>query len=190
MTTLYQSYSDAELTELFKSGDLGAFTEVHKRYYGQLYNHAYKRFPDREGVKDLLQELFISVWNGRETIDLKTGLSVYLYKAVRNRILNVYRHEKIKENYISSFQNFLDNNNDPIADEILRVKELIAIINTEIAALPPKMRRIFEMSRQENLSYQEIAEQLNISALTVRKQVQNSIKILRTKIGAYLFMFL
>ncbi len=190
MTPLYKSYNDAELTALLSSGDLDAFTEIHNRYYAVLYNHAYKRLQDSEVVKDILQELFIRIWDARETIDLKTGLSAYLFTAVRNRILNVYRHHKIKENYITSFQNFLNNNTEPIADELLRVKELMAIINAEIASLPPKMRRIFEMSRQENLSYQEIAENLGISALTVRKQVQNSLKILRVKIGAYLYMFL
>lgn len=190
MTTLYKSYGDAELTTLLRSGDLAAFTEIHSRYYGLLYSHAYKRFPDREGVKDILQELFTTLWNNRETIDLKTGLNAYLSTAVRNRILNVYRHEKIKEEYIHSFQNFLDTNTEPLADEVLRVKELVTMINAEVARMPPKMRRVFEMSRYENISYQEIAEHLDISVLTVRKQVQNSLKILRAKIGAYLFMFL
>lgn len=187
MTTLYKSYSDVELTGLLKSGDLGAFTEIHERYYALLYSHAYKRLPDREEVKDILQELFVNIWNNREAIDLKTGLAAYLSTAVRNRILNTYRHEKIRADYISSFQTFLDGKNQPVADEMLRVKELVAIINAEVAGMPPQMRRIFEMSRKENLSHQQIAEELNISLLTVRKQVQNSLKILRAKLAAYLF---
>jgi len=190
MAAPYKSYSDNELLALFKSGDLSAFTEIHNRYYPLLYSHAYKRLPDQEEVKDILQELFVTLWNNRETIDIKTGLPAYLSVAVRNRILNAYRNEKVKASYITSFQTFLDSNHEPIADELLRIKELTAIIDAEVAEFPPQMRRIFEMSRKDNLSHQEIADQLNISALTVRKQVQNSLKILRAKLAAYLYMLL
>lgn len=190
MSTPYKSYNDTELIALFKSGDLNAFTEIHNRYYALLYSHASKRLADLEEVKDILQELFVNLWNNRETIDIKTGLSAYLYVAVRNRILNAYRSEKVKSNYITSLQAFLDNKSEPIADELLRIKELTAIIDAGVAEFPPQMRRIFEMSRKENLSHQAIAKELNISALTVRKQVQNSLKILRTKLAAYLYTFL
>jgi RNA polymerase sigma-70 factor (family 1) len=190
MTTSYQSYSDNVLIALVKSGDIDAFTEIHNRYYVKLYSHAYKRLPDREEVKDILQELFVSVWNNRETIELKVALPAYLYTAVRNRILNAYKHEKVKTDYLAAFQNFLDNHTEPVADEQLRLKELTTMIEAEVSEFPPQMRRVFEMSRNEALSHQEIADELNISTLTVRKHVQNSLKILRAKLSAYLYMFL
>jgi DNA-directed RNA polymerase specialized sigma24 family protein len=59
----YDSYSDDELTTLLKQGDLAAFTAIHRRYFGVLYSHAYKRLPDREEIKDILQELFTCIWN-------------------------------------------------------------------------------------------------------------------------------
>ena len=183
----YDSYNDNELFILLKKGDLKAFTAIHRRYYGILYIHAYKRFPDREEVKDILQELFTSLWNSREEINFNANLKAYLYTAVRNRILNVFKHQKVKSNYITSFQQFKDQF-EPTADEPLRMKELISLIDAEVRELPPQMRLIFEMSRNSNLSHHEIAEKLNISPLTVKKQVNNSLKILRVRLGTHFYM--
>jgi len=182
----YNSYTDDELIIFLKQGDLAAFTTIHTRYYGVLYSHAYKRLTDREEVKDILQELFTCIWNNRESITFNVNLQAYLYTAVRNRILNVYKHQKIKSDYVAAFESFLVNH-EPTPDETLRIKELIAIVDAEVKALPPQMRLIFEMSRNAHLSHNEIAEQLNISPLTVKKQVNNSLKVLRLKLGTHFF---
>jgi RNA polymerase sigma-70 factor (family 1) len=183
----YNSYSDDELVILLKQGDLSAFTAIHNRYYGVLYSHAYKRLADREEVKDILQELFTCIWNNKETININLNLQAYLYTAVRNRILNVYKHQKIRSDYVASFESFVTSN-EPTPDETLRLKELIAIVDAEVKMLPTQMRLIFEMSRNAHLSHNEIAEQLNISPLTVKKQVNNSLKVLRLKLGTHFFM--
>lgn len=184
----YELFSDTELTLLLRRGDVAAFSEIHNRYYAVLYRHAHKRLQDREEVKDILQELFSAIWHNKASFNLSTSLSAYLYTAVRNRILNVYKHHKIKSDYVTSLQNFIDNNQVPEPDENVRVKQLIELIETEVAKLPAQMRRIFEMSRNANLSHQQIADELDISPLTVRKQVNNSLKILRVKLGTHFFM--
>ncbi len=185
--SVYDSYSDDELTALLQQGNLDAFSCIHKRYYGVLYSHAYKRLPDREEIKDILQELFTCIWNNRESISFNVNLQAYLYTAVRNRILNTFKHQKIRTDYISSFQKFIIDN-EPAPDEMLRLKELIAIVEAEVMNLPPQMQLIFKMSRNANLSHHEIAEKLNISPLTVKKQVNNSLRILRVKLGTHFFM--
>lgn len=186
---LYSNYSDDDLVDLLQQGDISALTAIHSRYYGALYQHAYKRFPDEDTVKDILQELFIHLWDQRISIDVKYGLQAYLYTAVRNKILNVFKHEKVKSRYIASLINF-EETCKSTADENLRINELIALVNAEVSALPPKMRLIFELSRDSNLSHNEIAKKLQISPLTVRKQVNNSLKILRAKLAAHLFLLL
>lgn len=183
----YNKYSDDELIGLLKLGDLSAFTAIHMRYYGVLYSHAYKRLPDREELKDILQDIFIYIWNNRESINFNVNLQAYLYTAIRNRILNVFKSQKIKSDYIASFEEFVAGN-EPMPDEALRHKELLSIIDAEVSSLPPQMRTIFELSRRANLSHKEIAEKLNISPLTVRKQVNNSLKILRVKLGPHFLM--
>ncbi|TWI93922.1 RNA polymerase sigma-70 factor (ECF subfamily) [Mucilaginibacter frigoritolerans] len=183
----YSSYTDDELICLVKEGNLKAFAEIHKRYYGLLYRHAFKRLPDSEEVKDLLQELFTYMWHNRESLSLTTSLSAYLFTSARNRILNVFKHDKVKNNYLNSLQKFVEHG-EPQADDQLRIKELIAIVEAGVAQMPLQMRIIFEMSRNGHLSHQEIAEKLNISPLTVRKQVQNSLRILRVKLGPHFFL--
>ncbi|WP_183558552.1 RNA polymerase sigma factor [Mucilaginibacter sp. SP1R1] len=183
---LYHVYSDKELAYLLNDGDELAFTEIYNRFYGLLYRHAYKSLPDPEALKDVLQEVFVYLWNKRASINPEDNLAAYLYTAVRNKLLNNFRHLKIKNDYITSFQDYLDNK-QPEADEAIRIKQLIAIVEAEVAMLPAQMRLIFQMSRNNNFSHQEIANQLNISVLTVRKQVNNSLKILRLKLGSKFF---
>lgn len=184
----YDAYSDKELAYLLNDGDEAAFTEIYNRFYGVLYRHGYKSLPDPEALKDVLQEVFVYLWNNRKNINAEEKLVSYLYTAVRNKLLNNFRHLKIKNDYIISFQNYLDTNNQPEADEAIRIKQLIAIVETEVALLPSQMRLIFQMSRNNNFTHQEIADQLNISVLTVRKQVNNSLKILRLKLGSKFFL--
>ena len=183
----YQKCSDSELTFLLKEGNHAAFNEIHKRYYALLYNHAFKRLPYREEVKDILQELFTFIWNNRETLVFTSGLAAYLYTSVRNRVINVFTKQKVRTEYAESLQNYL-RVGENITDWKIRERELTALIEKEIAALPPQMKRVFELSRNEHLSHNEIAELLNTSPLTVRKQVQNALKILRSKLGANLFL--
>ena len=179
----YCKIADNELIGLFREGDVNAFEEMHRRYYPVLYSHAYRRLPEREEIKDILQEVFTCLWNNRLTLTFESGINAYLYTCVRNRIINVYKHHRIKDLYLHSLECFAKDP-DMNTDERLRTKELIALLEQEIEALPPKMSLVFKMSRQEQLSHKQIAQKLDISVLTVRKQINNSLKILRTKLGA------
>lgn len=185
--SVYDSYNDNQLVALLKDNDLEAFTTIHKRYYGILYRHAYARVSEREDVKDILQEIFLFLWNNREDLNFSSCLSAYLCTAVRNKILNILKHEKIKSGYIESFEKFLENDS-VLPDELIRTKQLVGLIEKEVELLPPQMRLIFQMSRNGHLTHREIADELNISPLTVKKQINNSLKILRLKLKAHLYM--
>jgi RNA polymerase sigma-70 factor (ECF subfamily) len=184
-----RGYTDEQLLSMLKQGDQAALTEIHSRYYAVLYAHAYKRFPYREEIRDILQELFTYLWNNRESLKLSTGLPAYLYASVRNRILNIYRNNKVRVEYAASIQAFAKEG-ETIADERLREKELLRMVEWEIAALPSQMRIIFELSRNHDLSHIEIAEKLGLSPQTVRTQVRNALRILRVKLGTNIFFIL
>lgn len=182
----YSNYNDTELLSLLKQDDAFALTEIHARYNILLYAHAYKRYPYREEVRDILQELFIYVWDNRKNLNMNTGLLAYLYVAVRNRLISLYRKQKTRIDYSNSLQLFIDKGENQTDDQY-REKELLEFINREIAALPSQMRQIFELSRNQNLSHLEIAEKLNLSPQTVRTQVRNALRILRIKLGVNIF---
>jgi RNA polymerase sigma-70 factor (family 1) len=183
----YGDFSDAQLVAYLKTDDRAAFAEIYRRYKGPLYIHAFHRLQDREETKDLLQQLFATVWENRKQLVISGHLSGYLFTAVRNRIMKFIAHQHVSSKYISSVQHTLNHIAEQ-ADQLIREKELAAIIENEIAALPPKMREIFELSRKHHLSNAEIAAELNISEKTVRNQVNNALHVLRVKLGLLGFL--
>lgn len=185
----YQSLMDAELFTLLCNGDHKAYTEIYDRYSGILYVHAYKRIRNREEARDLIHELFTVLWSKRDQIVLKTELSAYLYRAVRNRIIDLVNHNKLQRSYVSSFEGFL-NNGTNITDHAIREKELALLIEKEINALPEKMKQVFNLSRNEFRTHKEISEALDISEFTVRKQINNALKVLRPKLGKLFSLFI
>ncbi len=186
---LHGQLSDTELIALLATGDQYAYTEIYNRYKRLLYTHAYQRLRNEQGVDDIIHDLFTTLWAKRETIDLKTNLAGYLYTSVRNRILDYISHKQIESAYITSFQRFLD---EPVSltDYLLRENQLKALIDKEIAKLPEKMREVFELSRKGGYSHREIAEMLGVSEKTVKNQVNNALKILRVKLGFFVWLFL
>ncbi|HWW42400.1 RNA polymerase sigma-70 factor [Pedobacter sp.] len=178
----YSKYSDKELTDLLKSGDQSAFTEIYNRYWSVMYAHVYKMLRDREEAKDVIQEIFSKLWLKAAEIRSNQNLAGFLYVAARNRVLNLMEQNRVRNDYVKSIASFISEI-DPSAIDHVDEKKLTQIIEQEILNLPPKMREIFEMSRKENLSHKEIAEKLNISDQTVKKQVQNALKIIRPKIS-------
>ncbi|WP_316792005.1 RNA polymerase sigma-70 factor [Pedobacter frigoris] len=182
----YRDYTDSELSNLLKEGNDVAFAEVYDRFFNALYLHALNRLKDKDEAKDIVQELFISLWNKRETADL-TNLSNYLYTAVRNRVINVVSHKSVETRYLMGLpRNIIVE--DCITDHRLRERQLANIIAGEIAQLPKKMREVFEMSRLQNLSHKEIAEQLGITEQSVRSHVKNALKVLRSRLGLVFYI--
>ena len=115
---------------------------------------------------------------------MKTNLKGYLYKAARNCILNHIRNKKVKHDFIDLIAAEMEESENATLDAI-NEKELVALIDQEIALLPPKMKLAFEMSRKEFLSNKQIAFELGISEDAVKQQISRSMKILKLKLGNY-----
>lgn len=186
--SVYSKYADHILVDLLKEDDQLAYTEIFERYSRILVNHAFNMLGNQDEANDAVQEVFLSIWNKRYELALTGSLSSYLYKATKNRILNHIAHEKVVSRYADSISNFIENDY-VFADSNLREKELEAIIAKEIALLPEKMREVFLLRKVEELSYDEIALQLNITDKTAKQQVYNSLKILREKLKSLLGVF-
>jgi len=187
--SVYSKFSDEELSALLKEGDHHAYTEIYNRFKAPLYVHAYNKLRNTEEAKDLVQELFVSLWNNRETLHLGSHLSAYLYTSVRHKVFRTIARLGMQYAYLSSIQDSV-NQGICITDYRARENQLQEIINREIDALPAKMREIFLLSRRHNLSHSEIAEKLGIAEPTVKKQVNNALKTLRVKLGIFTFIFI
>jgi len=184
---VYGSYSDSELAFLLTQGDELAFTEIYNRFYGLLFIHANKRLNNDEEAKDVLHQLFESLWVKRLQVAPDGNLSAYLYTAVRNRVLDVFAHQKVESKYIDSLQDYIDQDHVS-TDYMVREKQMARLIEQEIDALPSKMREIFVLSRKENKSHKEIALELGLSELTVKTQVKKALRILKARLGVVIYI--
>jgi len=181
---MYNTLSDIELVQLLKSNDEAAFNEIYKRFQGLLYVYASRITREENEAEDIVQEIFIYLWDKRSTLALD-NLSAWLYQAVRYRFFDRLDRLKVRTHHRTSLQSFLDQGNyNP--DEYVRERELVQQIEKGIAALPVKMQEIFTLSRKEQLSHKEIAARLNLSEKTVKNQVHNALRILKTRIGVFL----
>lgn len=184
----YMEHDDFKLMELLRQGNQAAFTALFNRYDRLLFIYAYKKLQDKEEAKDVVQDVFINLWNGRNDFKLQSNLSGYLYKSVSNKALNLFRDKNINEKYLLSLQELLDKN-DIATDHRIREKDIASLIDREIGELPPKMREVFELRRKEYLSNKEIADKLNISEQTVATHIKRALKILRTRLGLVIYLF-
>jgi RNA polymerase sigma-70 factor (ECF subfamily) len=183
----YSTYTDQELTALLKQGDHAAFTAIYDRFFKVLFLHAVKRLHDEDEARDLVQELFSVLWLKRETVVAKTNLSNYLYTATRNGVFNFIARQKVGAKYLNSLPSEIDEA-ICITDHLARERQLSIVIEREIAALPEKMRIVFELSRKQGLSHKQIAERLGISEETVKSQIKNALKQLRVKLGLMVYL--
>ena len=179
-------YNEDELLSLLKQGNKDAFNQIYEQYYTVLFAHAYRKLQNKDDVRNILQMLFVHLWDHRESLKIHTSLQAYLYTSVRNRILNFIRDSKTREKYTASLQEFAEKGEN-LVESRLQEKELVKIVEQEVAKLPSQMRVVFEMSRNEEMSHAEIANELNISPLTVRVHVRNALRILRVKLETYIF---
>lgn len=175
--------SDELLLQQLKAGDSLAFKKLYEKYNAVLYAHAFKKLGEREVVKDLIHEVFLSIWQKRETLNVTGSFSAYLHHAVRYKVIDQISSKYTVEKY-RLFQSFLDKQSTP-ADYLVRERIMTSIIDQEIDNLPPRMREIFLLSRIEHLSHGEIAEKLGISTQGVRSHIKNALRILRVKLTVF-----
>lgn len=185
----FEAFSDAALLDLFRSGNMQAYEELYQRYWSLLYIAAYKVLRQEEDAKDIVQEIFLSLLQKGAQLELSTSFSGYLYTSVRYKVLDRIRHLEVKERYFNSLQHYADTN-EQTADSRILERELQEKMEQAMDLLPDKMRTVFELSRNEELSHREIAHLLQISDKTVKKQIANALKMLRIKLGKTIVMLL
>jgi RNA polymerase sigma-70 factor (family 1) len=183
----YRSLTDTELIDLLKEGDHAAFTEIYKRYWPLLYAHSRKMLRDDQEAMDIVQEIFTVLWNRSTELAFTLSLRAYLYSSVRNLTINHINKSKLKNKYISSLAELIEKGAS-VTDEQVIFADFAGRIEKEVANLPPKMRAIFEMSRNQGLSHKEIAEELDITDHAVKKSINRTLKILRAQISSVFFL--
>jgi RNA polymerase sigma-70 factor, ECF subfamily len=177
--------TEQELTQALASGDIKAFEMYFKAYYQPLCNYAYTFLQDREESEEIVQSIFVSVWEKRSSIHVRTSAKSYMYAMVRNACLNVIKHEKIKQKYAGEELALASPGYESVSQTISS-GELEGKIQQAMQKLPEQCRLVFKLSRFEELKYSEIAEQLDISIKTVENHMGKALKIMREQLREFL----
>jgi len=177
----YQNLPDLELVNLLRKGEEEAFNVLYQRHWAVVYQQVYRILQDGDECKDVIQEVFSSLWLKRQQLTENTNIGAYLYVQGRNRVFKLIAKQRVRRDYLNSIAQFIEQA-DMNTTELLEEKEIITRIEQEINQLPPRMREIFILSRKEGRSHREIAELLGLSEQTVKKQVQNALKIIKPRL--------
>jgi RNA polymerase sigma-70 factor (ECF subfamily) len=168
-----------------KQGDARAFEALFRQFYESLCRYAQRLLGDSTMAEEAVQDVFLKFWERRMALEITTGLKPYLYRAVHNHCMNQLKHGKIKQihrEYVKSTAK--DESNATM--EYMESRELQVRIEHAVENLPEQCRRTFELSRFQQLSYQEIADVMGLSIKTVENQIGKALKQLRSSLADYL----
>jgi len=170
---------------LWQQGNEYAFEVIYKRYVVKLLSTASRKVDDYDSAREFVQDVFVSLFKLRDTLSPQISIPAYLHVALKNRILNHYRHLDVQRRYQ---QHLAQQQMQPDDSLALQAKELETQINEEIKTLPLQCRTVFLLSREEGLPYKEIAIHLGISVNTVEQHMRKALRILRSSMGNYLHL--
>ena len=172
----------------FQGGNHATFDYFFDKYYRGLCVYAYRILKSSSEAEDLVQDFFVRVLENRATISIETSVKSYFIRSVHNRCLDNLAHKKVKinhEQFRLKMMNEEDMHEYPLLDS-----ELTLLIERAIQHLPDGIRETFMTNRFEGLSYQQIAQQENISVKTVEYRISKALNILRKDLGDYLLLLL
>ena len=174
-------FSDQKkLINQLKKGNTIAYTHLVDLYYKKLVNYASSLARDNYSAEDIVQNVFVRMWQRREGLNLKINLKNYLYISVYNEFIDQYRRNtaisELEKKYIEGVDTFFEDYDED------NINKLNLLIEKEIEKLPKKCKKAFLLSKKEGLTYIEIAEYRNISVKTVEKQISKAFRILRKKL--------
>lgn len=166
--------------------DESAFHYLFNKYFPKLKYFIAHIVKSEEIAEELSQDVFVTVWEKRATIAQMASFSAYIYRIAKNLALNYLKRKYIEENYLSNYESspFYGTEEEYIA------KEIDFLIRLSVHNMPPQRKKVFEMSRFENKSNEEIAEELNLSKKTVENHLNLALKEIRKTISLFLLLFI
>lgn len=168
--------SDTLLLHQIEQGNTRAFDVLFEKYWKRAYSDAYKRLKNHDDAKDIVQEIFTSIWISRETIHIE-NLPAYLNVAVRNKVIKLVAKQKITHPFYDFLENISQESSK--ADLNLLWKEFSLSYESLLQTLPPKRQKIYRLRYHEDLRSKDIAKQLGISQKTVQNQLGKAVETLR-----------
>jgi RNA polymerase sigma-70 factor (family 1) len=167
-----------DLISLIERGQSATFTRFYTSYFQKLILASDKYISDVHTAEEIVQDIFLKIWEFPENLAEVKSVKSYLYRSVINASINFTNRQKsLEQHHLKLAAEFTDDYLTDLDEE----NEMIIILRAEIDKLPAKCRKVFKLSRFENFKYKEIAKALNISEKTVENHIGNALKVLRTR---------
>lgn len=166
------SITDEKLIAAIANDDYTSYNKLFVRYYSRLCCYVYRLLGEKEDAEDVVQDLFLTLWNNRSKMEIEENVSAYLYKMAKNLALN---HIRTKANYRS----LLENQQDTLSyyeENQLETEEFRIILYDCIDRLPERCKEVLLLHRVKGLKQKEIADQLSISVKTIKNQIWSSLQ--------------
>jgi RNA polymerase sigma-70 factor (ECF subfamily) len=180
--------NETEIVKAIQAGNEKSFELFFKSNYQRLCRYAFTFMKDKDEAEEIAQNVFVTMWEKRNSLSIETSIDSYMFRAVRNASLNKIKHQKVRQDY-SAEQVAILSSAEPSTHLTLK-NELQKQINEAIESLPEQCRIIFKLSRFEELKYSEIAEHMNLSVKTVENQMGKALRIMRDKLKDYLVLLI
>ena len=177
-----QQICDFELISRIKEGDESAFRIVFDLYSSKLYAFSYRFLKEKEPCQEVVQEVFLNLWINRAKLDNQYPIAPYLYTITRRLTLNVLRHVATSQSAMDKMWLNVKKVSNETEEEVF-LEDLSRFTEQVLSKMPKQQQLIFRMSRHQELSYDEIAEELDISRNTVKNHLVAALKTLRTQLN-------
>jgi RNA polymerase sigma-70 factor (ECF subfamily) len=185
----YAIWDDKQLLAHLQAGNEQAFTELYNRYWQKLFSIAANKLNNLAEAEELVQDIFLEIWNRRAELNITSSLSAYLAVSVKYKVINVLA-KRNKQNQYYKFASQNTSNCDLSTENWLSFEELKERLSKLVAALPEKCRLVYQLSREHGLSQKEISAELSISEKTVESHLSKALRSLRLNLGHFLHVFL
>ncbi len=173
---------DKKTIRRFKEGDAQAFDLIYHQYSKKMYFFTLGLVKDEEISKDLVQEVFINLWEKKEMVNLDLNFDNYIFTIVYNSIRKFFRKKALESKVLDHIHK-----NSPelieTADGTLIYNELLEIASKTIESLPHRRKSVYKLSKQEGMKIKEIAGKLNISSRTAENHLSRALKYLKEELA-------
>lgn len=178
MQNSQNNYNEYLIVKCLRESDEAAFEFLFKEYYKPLCLYLGYFIKQHDIVEQIVQEVFVNIWENRKTFSPKGNVKSYLFRAVKNRALNYVKHERVKTKSQADLKEIYYSDETNIERQFEK-NELLKLIDEGVEQLPEKCREVFVLVKFNGISYSEAAEILNISPKTVENQMGKALKKLR-----------
>lgn len=177
------------LTDNTIQGIETSFEDLYTSHFRGMYSYAYTILKDEVQAEEMVQGVFLKLWERKNSLQVEHSLKSYLYRMVHNDCMNVLKHEAVKAKFIKEKIYSMQNVSESAVKKI-QTAELEEKLRGALRELPEQCRTIFQLSRFEDMKYREIAHHLGIAEKTVENQMGKALKILRLHLADYLIVFI